>query len=108
MKLLLDENVPRPLAVAFPGSFEVHTVQRMGWAGAKNGDLLRLAADGGFHALVTVDRGFEHQQNRSALPVPVIVLVAVSNRPRDLKPLVPGAVAVLAGDLKKSVYRVPA
>ena len=33
MKLLLDENMPWPLASAFPQSFTVHTVQQMGWTG---------------------------------------------------------------------------
>lgn len=32
-------------------------VQEMGWAGYGNGELLRIAADGGFEALVTVDKG---------------------------------------------------
>ena len=44
MKLLFDESVPRPLAAHFPRSFEIRTVQRMGWSGRSNGDLLRLAA----------------------------------------------------------------
>ncbi len=88
--------------------FEVYTVQRMGWAGAKNGDLLRIAANHGFHALITVERGFEHQQNRNILPIPVIVLVTASNRPQDLKPLVPEAVAILSGNPERRIYRVPA
>ncbi len=107
MKLLLDENIPRPLAAAFPGSFEARTVRRMGWVGAKNGDLLRLAAHHGFHALVTVDRGFEYQHNTNALPIPVIILAAASNRARDLRPLVPGVVAILSTDPQKRIYRVP-
>ena len=108
MKLLLDENIPRSLAATFPDPLKVYTVQRMGWAGTKNGDLLRLAANHGFHAFITVDRGFEHQQNRNVLPISVIVLVTASNRPLDLKPLVPGAVAILAGNPEKRIYRVSA
>lgn len=61
MKLLLDENMPWPLASAFPKSFTVCTVQQMGWAGIENGRLLSLAADQGFDALmrygVSVERG---------------------------------------------------
>ena len=41
----------------------------MGWAGTGNGTLLRLAADSGFDALLTVDRGFAHQQNQDDLPL---------------------------------------
>ncbi len=33
------------------------------------GELLRLAADGEFAALVTVDQGFAHQQNVTELPL---------------------------------------
>ena len=36
---------------------------QMGWAGYTNGDLLHPAAANGFQALVTVDQGFEHQQD---------------------------------------------
>ena len=53
MKLLLDESVPKRLGSFFPGEFEVHTVQQMGWTGSSNGDLLRLASAHGFDALVT-------------------------------------------------------
>ena len=63
MKLLLTSPVPRRLASFFPSEFEVRTVQQMGWAGSTNGALLRLATDHAFNALVTVDQGFEHQQN---------------------------------------------
>ena len=49
---------------------------QMGWAGSANGDLLRLAAAGGFDALITVDRGFEYQQNVTGLPIPVIIAIA--------------------------------
>ena len=63
MKLLLDESVPRRLAQSFPESFTLRTVQYMGWAGTANGLLLSLAAAEGFDALVTVDRGIEHQQS---------------------------------------------
>ena len=74
MKLLLDESVPRRLAAFLPASFTLRTVQEMGWAGTGNGLLLQLAAAEGFEALVTVDRGIEHQQNVSELPIPVIIM----------------------------------
>ena len=61
MKLLLDESVPRRLALSFPEWVTLHTVQEMGWAGTGNGLLLQLAAAEGLDALVTVDRGIEHQ-----------------------------------------------
>lgn len=43
MRILLDESLPRQLAQELPGH-EVQTVQKRGWAGLKNGDLLRIAS----------------------------------------------------------------
>ena len=108
MKLLLDGSLPRQLAGHFPGYFEISTVQRMGWAGSKNGELLVLAAASGFDALVTVDRGFEHEQNADDLPVPVVIVIAARNRLQELRPLVPGIVSVLSGNLRRRIYRVSA
>ena len=105
MKLLHDESVPRRLASSFPESFTVRTVQQMGWEGTGNGLLLSLAAGAGFDAFLTVDRGIEHQQNVSDLPVPVIIMLGVRNRLPELQPLVPGAMAVLSGDLQRRIYQ---
>ena len=107
MKLLLDESAPRRLAALSPGSFDVRTVQQMGWAGRGNGELLRLAVDYGFDALVTVDQGFEHEQNLNNLPVPVVIMVEGRNRLQELQPLVPGVVEVLSRGMQRRVYRVP-
>ena len=107
MKLLLDESAPRRLGTCFPDSFEVRTVPQMGWAGSTNGDLLRLAAANGFDALITVDRGFEHQQNVSQLPLPVVIVIAARNRMEDLQPLVPAIVSPLMENLQRRIYRVP-
>ncbi len=43
MRVLLDECFPRGLRAELPGH-EVTTVAEDGWAGAKNGALLQLAA----------------------------------------------------------------
>ena len=55
MRVLLDEQLPRHLAREIVGH-DVSTVQQRGWAGLKNGELLRVAADAGFDFLVTADR----------------------------------------------------
>ena len=108
MKLLLDESVPRRLGSSFPDSFEVRTVQHMGWAGAKNGDLLRMSAEHGFDAFLTVDQGIEYQQNLVGLVLPVIIMIAHRNRLQELQLLVPEVITVLAGNLQSRIYRVPA
>ena len=107
MKLLLDESMPRRLVAAFPTTFTVHMVQEMGWAGTGNGQLLSLAAGAGFAAIITVDRGIEHQQNINKLSIPVIVMLAAHNRLADLQPLVPDVVDMLSESLQGRIYRVP-
>ncbi len=106
MKLLPDESVPRRLAASFPATFDVHTVQQMGWAGTVNGTLLTLAAQDGFNTFITVDRGIAHQQNPNDLPIPVVIMLASRNRLTELQPLVPKVVKALSGDLQNSIYRV--
>ncbi len=59
-----------------------------GWAGKKNGDLLRAAA-GNIDAFVTVDSNLAYQQHLVDLPFAVVVMAARSNRLPDLIPVVP-------------------
>ena len=93
MRVLLDENLPHDLMSPL-SRHEVSTVQGMGWAGVENGDLLRNAS-GHTDAFVTMDRKLERQQNLSALPFGVVLIVARSNRVQDLLPLVPDVLAAL-------------
>jgi hypothetical protein len=60
----------------------------MGWAGTRNGELLRLA-EKEFDVFLTVDRGLRQQQDLATFTVAIIVMVAASNRLVDLHPLVP-------------------
>ena len=76
MRLLLDECVPKRLKRELPGH-DARTVQDLGWAGIKNGALLKLA-NGQFDALLTVDQGIEYQQNLSGLSISVVVMMAPS------------------------------
>jgi len=61
----------------------------MGWEELKNGKLLAAAATAAFDVFLTVDQNMKAQQNLSTLPIPIIVLVAFSNRRADLVPLPP-------------------
>lgn len=85
-RVLLDENLPQRLAQELP-DFDVHTVAEVGWAGAKNGDLLRLA-ESKFDLFVTADRNLPEQQNLSVLGLGIVILQAHSTKPDDLLPLV--------------------
>ena len=106
MRLLLDESVPRPLRTSFPTAYGVRTVPETGWAGTGNGALLRLAADSGFDALLTVDRGFAHQQNQGGLPLPVVIMLAASSRPDERRPLVLTVMGVLSATRQRHVHHV--
>ena len=93
MRLLLDECVPKRLKGELSGH-QVLTVREAGWAGLKNGALLR-AASGQFDALVTVDQGIEYQQNLSGLRIALVIIVAPSNDVDDLQPMIPAVLQAL-------------
>lgn len=84
MRIPLDEPVPRRLGTLLVGH-EATTVPKSGW-GDKNGKLLTLAA-AKFDAFLTTDQNMEFQQNLSALPIAVLIVVAKSNRMKDIAPL---------------------
>ena len=94
MRLLLDECVPKRLRRELSG-YDVQTVREAGWAGLKNGALLR-AADGSFDALITVDQGIVYQLKLSGLRISLVVIAAASNDIDDLRPHVPSVRAALA------------
>jgi Domain of unknown function (DUF5615) len=93
VRVLLDENLPHDLIAGLVGH-SVSTVQGLGWAGTKNGDLLRRASDV-TDAFVTMDGKLEYQHDISVLRFGVVVVGAPSNRMSDLTPLVPEMLAAL-------------
>ena len=93
MQVLLDECVDRRLAGEITGH-QVQTVPRMGWAGKRNGELLKLA-EGQFDVFVTVDRVLPKQHDIPQYNLAIVVLVARSNRLADLQPLVLKRLATL-------------
>ena len=93
MRILLDENLDWRLARSLPGH-DVESVQKNGWAGIKNGELLARAAQM-FDVFVTMDGSIEFQQNYARLRLAIIALRAGSNRLRDTEPLMPRLLARL-------------
>ena len=93
MRVLLDECVPRALRNDIPGH-KVRTVAGVGWAGVKNGELLRLAATE-FDVLITVDRNLEYQQSFKGVSLAVIVIHASSNDIIVLRPLMPAVLDLI-------------
>lgn len=87
MRVLLDECLPRPLKRALVG-YECKTAQESGWAGKKNGELLRLA-EREFDVLLTVDHNIPHQHVFEGRDLALLVLRAASNKRSDILRLVP-------------------
>lgn len=86
-RVLLDENLPRLLKRELSGH-EVRTVAEIGWAGIKNGRLLRLA-ETEFDIFVTADQNLSYQQPLKSFQLGIVVLKARTTKLEDLLPLVP-------------------
>lgn len=104
MRLLLDESLPWRLARLLEGH-AVESVQRAGWAGVKNGELLKLASSR-FDAFITADQNLQYQQNLSALPLTVFVLAARSTAFADLAPLIPELLRLLPDHRARTLIRI--
>ncbi len=74
MRVLLDECLPKKLKRELPG-YTVITVPEQGWAGQKNGALLRLAQTE-FDVFLTIDQNLTNQQNLSQIDLAIVVLSA--------------------------------
>ena len=104
MRILLDECIDQRFAEELEGH-EVMTVPQAGWAGIKNGELLSRAQSQ-FDAFVTVDRNLAFQQNIPQFTIAVIVLESMTNRLKDLRPLLPKLQQLLLKVRKGEVSRV--
>lgn len=72
MKIIIDECVPSIVKHGLPNR-AIKSVQDMGWAGIKNGELLRLVA-AEFDVFITSDKNPRYQQNLSGLNLAIILL----------------------------------
>lgn len=59
-----------------------------------------------FDAFLTTDQNIEFQQNLSTLPIAILVVVAKSNRMKDIQPLVPEILMALNHLPPKSLRKV--
>jgi len=87
--LLVDEQIGRTIALSrnIPLSGTLGVLERAGFAGLENGELLKQAEAAKFDVLLTVDRGFEYQQNLATRHLAVIVFCGESVLLEDLLPL---------------------
>jgi hypothetical protein len=72
MNILLDECTPGVVKKRL-SHLAIRTVQEMGWSGAKNGVLLKLA-DQQFDVFITTDNNLRHQQNLSQVALAFVLL----------------------------------
>jgi hypothetical protein len=86
--------MPRPLKRELTGH-DVSTVAERGWSSKRNSELLRLMLADGFEVFLTVDQHVPFQQNVAASGVAVVVVIARTNRLKELRPLVPAILDAL-------------
>ena len=103
MKILLDESVLRLLKLRLP-HLDISTVQEMGWAGVRNGELLRRAEEH-FNIFVTADQNLQYQQNISGRRLAILVLP--SNQVPIVTQLLPSVETLLAMIQPGTVVNVP-
>ena len=104
--MLIDECIDERFRRLIP-DHECQTVRYAGLAGFKNGKLLDAAEAAGFDVLITVDRSIPNQQNLAGRRISVIVVIAKTNRLRDLAKNVPSLLAALREVKPGSVISVP-
>jgi hypothetical protein len=73
LKILLDQNVPRPLARLLSGH-DVKRAAELGWAELKNGMLLTAGENAGFDVLLSGDKTIPYEQNMTGRKIAVICM----------------------------------
>ena len=73
---------------------ECSTVQELGFACKRNGELTALA-DGNSEVLLTVDKNVQYQQRLAGRRISVLIVRAKSNRLADIRPQLPACLTAL-------------
>jgi hypothetical protein len=97
-------NVPARLGRLLTGH-SVTTVPRRGWAGLKNGDLLKLA-EKEYDVFITVDRKLSVQQDLTKFDIAVLLIRSPSNRLEDIRPLVPELLEAISRAIRTALTSV--
>jgi predicted nuclease of predicted toxin-antitoxin system len=92
LRILADECLPEDLVGWLP-EWDVRMVQQMGWAGVKNGELLRRAEQE-FDLFLTADKNLRYQQNLKGRRLAILVLP--SNRLKVLRRMIADIEAAIA------------
>ena len=105
MRVLLDECVSEGLR-NYPTGHDCQTARYAGFAGLENGQLLTAAETAKFDVVLTVDRGFEYQQNLEKRKIAVIIFCGKSVLLEDIVPRVPDCLAQLESIQPGQVIRI--
>jgi predicted nuclease of predicted toxin-antitoxin system len=103
MKVLLDECTPRVVKRRL-AEHDISTVQEMGWAGVKNGELLTLA-EAQFEVFITTDKNLRYQQNLSQRKLAFILMP--SNQVPVVEAMIPALEAALTSIEPKDFVEIP-
>lgn len=72
MKILIDECVPHILRKKL-SNLDITSVQHAGWAGIKNGTLLKLAEDA-YDVFISSDKNLQYQQSVTGRKLAIVIL----------------------------------
>ena len=73
MKILFDQNVPRPLQ-RYLAAHDVMRTDQLGWSELQNGELLRVAEDAAFEVLLSGDKTLPSEQNMTGRRIAVVCM----------------------------------
>jgi hypothetical protein len=104
MRIILYENLPKPLKRIFPGH-TVTTVQEQGLSGTPNGALV-ARLEGDFEIFVTADKNLRYQQNLSGRSLAILELP--SNRLPVLRAMFPRITAAVESIAPGQYLQLPA
>lgn len=105
MRILLDECINHRLRNHLTG-YQCESARYAGFGGLKNGELLAKAEAAGFDVLLTVDRGFQYEQNLRGRKIAVVIFCTKSIGLKDLLPHVPACLAELEHIRPGQVFRI--
>ena len=103
MRIVLDENLPRPLSRIFNPIHQVATVQELGRAGTANGGVL-AQLEGNHDVFVTADKNLRYQQNLVVRRLAIVELP--SNRLPILKTMTAEIVSAVTSAVSGSYTQV--
>ena len=92
MRILIDECIDERFRHSLT-NHECQTARYAGLAGLRNSELLKAAEAAKFDVFLTVDQGFEYQQNLAGRKIAIIIFRVKSNRLQELLRLVPACLA---------------